>query len=142
MSVAELAVLIPVTPKQNEMKEKCGASSHTKVFKIDVRVCACLQAAVHLTTTTISDLDHPTDRGALQATVHGVTQNWTRVTYIYTVSDDPGPRQQHSPASLRPSAPTWTVHLKIYTAVCSPIRKAERQAKAMPPKTRLSRTQK
>ena len=72
-----VSFLIPVTPKQNEMKEKCGASSHSKVFKIDVHVCVCLQAAVHLTTTTISDLDHPTDRGAWQATVHGVTQNWT-----------------------------------------------------------------
>lgn len=63
--VAELHVLMPVTPEQNGMKEKRGASSHTKVFKIDGFVCVSAgEAAVHLTTTTILDLDHPTDRGA------------------------------------------------------------------------------
>ena len=63
--VAELAFLMPVTPEQNGIKEKRGASSHTKVFKIDGFVCVFAgEAAVHLTTTTISDLDHPTDGGA------------------------------------------------------------------------------
>ena len=56
---------------------------------------------------------------------------------MYTISDDRSPRQQHSPASAALDCASEDLH-----AVWSPFSKAERQAKAMPPKTRLSHTQK
>lgn len=131
-SVAELAVLIPVTPEQNGMKEKHGASSHTNLFKIDVGLYVCSLGRQLCTRPqppsqiwTIPRTEGPSGLQSLGSHRGG----HERHTYI-------PPQMTPVPASsTHPPLLLWTVHLKIYMLSAVPSAKPNSRPRPCHPKS-------
>lgn len=125
---------------QNKMdeKKKHGASSHTNLSKIGVGlyVCSLGKQLCPPTTTTISDLDHPTDRGPSGLQSLGSHRGGHGRRHIYYTQTTPVPAN-----ALLLSSAIWTVHLKIYIYLAVPSASGDSRLKAMLPKIRCPRTQ-